>query len=65
MMYVIPLLYRVSSLNSHISITRLHRVLQSVIMKRTILHTALNLDSNGTSTFYRTMIRFNLLHRIA
>src|SRR5579862_5663684 len=48
-MYVIPLIYRVSSSNdSHISITRLHRAFQSVIMKHSILRTALYLDTNGT-----------------
>ena len=48
MIYAIPLLYRISSLGSHISITRLHCALQSIIMKHTILHTALYFDSNGT-----------------
>ena len=48
MIYAIPLLYRISSVDSHISITRLHRALQSVIMKHTILRTALYFDSNGT-----------------
>jgi Condensation domain len=48
-MYVIPLIYRISSSkDSHISITRLHRAFQSVIMKHSILRTALYLDSNGT-----------------
>jgi len=48
MIYAIPLFYRVSSVDSHISISRLHRALQFVIMKHTILHTALYFDSNGT-----------------
>src|SRR5579862_6484135 len=50
-MYVIPLIYRISSSSSKdnfISITRLHRAFQSVIMKHSILRTALYLDSNGT-----------------
>ena len=48
MIYAIPLLYRISSVDNHISITQLHRALQSVIMKHTILRTALYFDSNGT-----------------
>ena len=47
MIYAIPLLYRLSSLDSHISITRLYRALQSVIMKHNILSTALYFDNNG------------------
>ena len=46
-MYVIPLLYRISSSTSHLSITRLHRALQAVIMKHSILRTALHLGTNG------------------
>ncbi|CAF3739353.1 unnamed protein product [Adineta steineri] len=47
-MYVIPLLYRISSMNDHVSITRLHRALQSVITKHNILRTALYIDdTNG------------------
>ncbi|CAF4135213.1 unnamed protein product, partial [Adineta steineri] len=45
--YVIPLLYRISSMNDHISITRLHHAFQSVITKHNILRTALCIDSNG------------------
>ncbi|CAF4244156.1 unnamed protein product, partial [Rotaria sordida] len=45
--YAIPLLYRVASVNSHISITRLHHALQFVIMKHSILRTALHIDING------------------
>ncbi|CAF0953681.1 unnamed protein product [Adineta steineri] len=48
MIYAIPLLYRISSLQSHVSITGLHHALQSVIMKHNILRTALYFDSNGT-----------------
>ncbi|CAF4029589.1 unnamed protein product, partial [Adineta steineri] len=47
-MYVIPLLYRISSVNDHISITRLQHAFQSVIIKHQILRTALYLDTNGT-----------------
>ncbi|CAF4172293.1 unnamed protein product, partial [Adineta steineri] len=43
-MYVIPLLYRISSMNDHISITRLHHAFQSVITKHNILRTALYID---------------------
>ncbi|CAF4301754.1 unnamed protein product, partial [Adineta steineri] len=46
-MYVIPLLYRISSMNDHISITRLHHAFQSVITKHQILRTALSLDTNS------------------
>ncbi|CAF3902306.1 unnamed protein product, partial [Adineta steineri] len=45
--YVIPLLYRISSMNDHISITRLHHAFQSVITKHQILRTALYVDTNG------------------
>ncbi|CAF4035172.1 unnamed protein product, partial [Adineta steineri] len=47
-MYVIPLIYRVSSMNDHISISRLQHAFQSVITKHQILRTALYLDTNGT-----------------
>ncbi|CAF1357665.1 unnamed protein product [Adineta steineri] len=47
-MYVIPLLYRISSMNDHVSITRLQHAFQSVITKHQILRTALFLDTNGT-----------------
>ncbi|CAF1082353.1 unnamed protein product [Adineta steineri] len=46
-MYVIPLLYRISSMNDHISITRLHHAVRSVIIKHNILRTALYLDTNS------------------
>ncbi|CAF3947469.1 unnamed protein product, partial [Adineta steineri] len=47
-MYVIPLIYRISSMNNHVSITRLHRAFQSVITKHNILRTALYIDDiNG------------------
>ncbi|CAF1533604.1 unnamed protein product, partial [Adineta steineri] len=47
-MYVIPLLYRISSMNDHVSITRLHYTFQSVITKHNILRTALYIDdTNG------------------
>ncbi|CAF3965720.1 unnamed protein product, partial [Adineta steineri] len=46
-MYVIPLLYRISSINDHISITRLFHAFQSVITKHNILRTALYMDANG------------------
>ncbi|CAF4058212.1 unnamed protein product, partial [Adineta steineri] len=46
-MYVIPLLYRISSINNHVSITRLYHAFQSVITKHQILRTALYLDTNG------------------
>ena len=46
-MYVIPLLYRISSSTNHLSITRFHQALQAVIMKHSILRTAIYLDTNG------------------
>ncbi|CAF4154501.1 unnamed protein product, partial [Adineta steineri] len=46
-MYVIPLLYRISSMNDHVSITRLFHAFQSVITKHNILRTALYIDTNG------------------
>ncbi|CAF1283906.1 unnamed protein product [Adineta steineri] len=47
-MYVIPLSYRISSINDHISISRLHHAFQSIIRKYQILRTTLSLDANGT-----------------
>jgi len=49
-MYVIPLIYRISSLskNNYISITRLHQAFQYVIIKHSILRTGLYVDNNGT-----------------
>ena len=41
------LLYRISSSTNHLSITRLHRALQVVIMEHSILRTAIYLDTNG------------------
>ncbi|CAF1093076.1 unnamed protein product [Adineta steineri] len=46
-MYVIPLLYRISSMNDHVSITRLRHAFQSVIIKHSTLRTALFLDTNN------------------
>ncbi|CAF4176876.1 unnamed protein product, partial [Adineta steineri] len=42
--YVIPLLYRISSMNDDMSITRLQHAFQSVIRKHNILRTALHID---------------------
>ncbi|CAF0935758.1 unnamed protein product [Adineta steineri] len=47
-MYVIPLIYRISSMNDHISISQLQHTFQSIIRKHQILRTALYLDTNGT-----------------
>ncbi|CAF4141952.1 unnamed protein product, partial [Adineta steineri] len=47
-MYVIPLIYRVSSMNDYISISRLQHAFQSIISKYNILRTAVSLDTNGT-----------------
>ncbi|CAF5178972.1 unnamed protein product, partial [Rotaria magnacalcarata] len=47
-MYNIPLAYRISSDSKPVSILRLHRALQSIVLKHTILRTALLLDKNGT-----------------
>ncbi|CAF4067907.1 unnamed protein product, partial [Adineta steineri] len=49
-MYVIPLLYRISSMNDHISITRLYNAFQSVITKHNILRTALYIDDTNGNT---------------
>ncbi|CAF4114331.1 unnamed protein product, partial [Adineta steineri] len=50
-MYVIPLLYRISSIDDHVSITRFHRAFQSVITKHNILRTVLYIDdTNGNIT---------------
>ena len=46
-MYVIPLLYRISSSTNHLSITRFCHAFQSVIMKHSILRSALYFDKNG------------------
>ncbi|CAF4133676.1 unnamed protein product, partial [Rotaria sordida] len=46
--YPVALFYRVSSANKHVSITRLYRAFQSVIMKHSILRTALDTDISGT-----------------
>ncbi|CAF1479154.1 unnamed protein product, partial [Adineta steineri] len=51
-MYAIPLLYRISSMNDHISITRLHHAFQSIIRKHNILRTALYLDTNSNIVQY-------------
>ncbi|CAF4430279.1 unnamed protein product, partial [Adineta steineri] len=47
-MYVIPLIYRIPSMNDHISISQLQHAFQSIIRKHQILRTALYLDANGT-----------------
>ncbi|CAF3985250.1 unnamed protein product, partial [Adineta steineri] len=49
-MYVIPLIYRIPSMNDHISISQLQHAFQSIIRKHQILRTALYLDANGTIT---------------
>ena len=46
-MYAIPLLYRIPSSINHLSSVRLQRALQAVIIKHSILRTALCLDTNG------------------
>ena len=51
-MYVIPLLYRISSSTNHLSITRFHQALQAIIMKHSILRTAIYLDINGVIIQY-------------
>ncbi|CAF1539062.1 unnamed protein product [Adineta steineri] len=47
-MYLIPLIYRISSMNDHISISRVQHAFQSIIKRHQILRTALSLDTNGT-----------------
>ncbi len=46
-MYVIPLVYRISSSINHVSITRLYDAFEAVIRKHNILRTALFVDTNG------------------
>ncbi|CAF1607242.1 unnamed protein product, partial [Adineta steineri] len=47
-MYVIPLLYRISSMHDHVLITRLFHAFQRVVTKHNILRTALYIDdTNG------------------
>ncbi|CAF4245564.1 unnamed protein product, partial [Adineta steineri] len=48
-MYVIPLLYRISSMNDHISITRFHHAFASVITKHDILRTSLYIDDTNSN----------------
>ncbi|CAF4171386.1 unnamed protein product [Adineta steineri] len=45
--YVIPLIYRLSSVNGHISISQLQHAFQSIKTKHQILRTALYLNTNG------------------
>ncbi|CAF1577620.1 unnamed protein product, partial [Adineta steineri] len=47
-MYVIPLIYRISSMNDHISVSRLQHAFQSIITKHQTLRTALYLDIDGS-----------------
>jgi hypothetical protein len=47
-MYLIPQLYRVTSITNHVSISRLRRAFQAVITRHHILRTALFLDTTGT-----------------
>ncbi|CAF0842950.1 unnamed protein product [Adineta steineri] len=60
--YAIPLLYRISSSSkdNHISIDRLHRAFQFVIIKHSIFRTALYLDSNGT--LIQHCFNVNIIH---
>ncbi|CAF1216376.1 unnamed protein product [Adineta steineri] len=51
-MYVISLIYRIPSMNDHISISQLQHAFQSVIRKHQILRTALYLGTNGTIIQY-------------
>ncbi|CAF4042173.1 unnamed protein product, partial [Adineta steineri] len=46
-MYVIPLIYQISSMNGSISISQLKRAFEFTISKHSILRTALYLDTNG------------------
>ncbi|CAF3360523.1 unnamed protein product [Rotaria sp. Silwood2] len=46
-MYNIPLVYRISSSGKSLSILRLQRALQAIVMKHSILRTALLLHTNG------------------
>ncbi len=46
-MYVIPILYRLTSTANHMSIARLHHAFKAVITRHNTLRTALYLDTNG------------------
>ncbi|CAF1397974.1 unnamed protein product [Adineta steineri] len=48
-MYVIPLLYRISSMNNHISTSRLQHAFQSIMRKHQILRTALHIDGTNSN----------------
>ncbi|CAF3720953.1 unnamed protein product, partial [Adineta steineri] len=48
-MYAIPLLYRITSMNDHVSITRLHHAFQNVITRHNILRTALYIDDTNNN----------------
>ena len=57
-MYVIPLLYRLSSTSTnHLSISRIHQAFHAVVTKHNILRTALYLDTNSIT--YSTLFRCN------
>jgi hypothetical protein len=47
-MYLIPLLYRISTTSNHVSLSRLYYAFQSVITKHSVLRTALYFDTDGT-----------------
>ena len=54
--YVIPFLYRLSSMNNHVSINGLCRAFQSLITKHNILRTALFLDTKWH--YYTILFRY-------
>ncbi|CAF4187777.1 unnamed protein product [Adineta steineri] len=54
-MYVIPLLYRISSIDDHVSIIRFHHAFQSVITKHNILRTALYIDDTNDNIIQHSL----------
>ncbi|CAF4187794.1 unnamed protein product, partial [Adineta steineri] len=54
-MYVIPLLYRISSIDDHVSIIRFHHAFQSVIIKHNILRTALYIDDTNDNIIQHSL----------
>src|ERR1041384_1995839 len=49
-MYTVPLAYRISSNTNFVSITRLHRAIETLIIKHAILRTTLEIDTNNVIT---------------
>ncbi|CAF1648561.1 unnamed protein product, partial [Adineta ricciae] len=59
-LYIIPLLYRISSVESHASISRLRRTLLAVVRAHPILCTAVDFNTNDKLMQYRSDIDDNI-----